>query len=67
MGSRLALSINYIAVQDGVPAIIEYFRLFKDRFDAAQNFVTAFGRSTDTFEQELRAQVKSTRDFIPFN
>jgi hypothetical protein len=56
-----------MAVQDGVPAIIEYFRLFKDRFDAAQNFVTAFGRSTDTFEQELRAQVKSTRDFIPFN
>jgi len=50
-----------------VPAIIEYFRLFKDRFDAAQNFVTAFGKSSDTFEQELRAQVKSTRDFISFN
>ena len=62
-----ACAVHYMAVQDGVPAIIEYFRLFKDRFDAAQNFVTAFGRSTDTFEQELRAQVKSTRDFIPFN
>lgn len=62
-----ACAVHYMAVQDGVPAIIEYFRLFKDRFDAAQNFVTAFGKSTDTFEQELRAQVKSTRDFIPLN
>src|SRR5262249_8061053 len=62
-----ACAVHYMAVQDGVPAIIEYFRLFKDRFDAAQNFVTAFGKSTDTFEQELRAQVRSTRDFIPFN
>jgi hypothetical protein len=62
-----ACAVHYMAVQDSVPAIIEYFRLFKDRFDAAQNFVTAFGKSSDTFEQELRAQVKSTRDFIPFN
>ena len=62
-----ACAVHYMAVHDGVPAIIEYFRLFKDRFDAAQNFVTAFGKSSDTFEQELRAQIKSTRDFIPFN
>ena len=62
-----ACAVHYMAVQDGVPAIIEYFRLFKDRFDAAQNFMTAFGKSIDTFEQELHAQVKSTRDFIPFN
>jgi hypothetical protein len=62
-----ACAVHYMATQDGVPAIIEYFRLFKDRFNAEQNFVTAFGKSIDTFEQELRAQVKSTRDFIPFN
>jgi hypothetical protein len=62
-----ACAVHYMVVRDGLPAIIEYFRLFKDRFDAAHNFLTAFGKSTDTFEQELRAQVKSTRDFIPFN
>jgi hypothetical protein len=62
-----ACAVHYMVVRDGLPAIIEYFRLFKDRFDAAHNFLTAFGKSADTFEQELRAQVKSTRDFIPFN
>src|SRR5262249_10838828 len=62
-----ACAVHYIAVQDGVPAIIEYFRLFKDRFDPDQNFVTAFGKSSDTFERELHAQVKSTRDFISFD
>jgi hypothetical protein len=62
-----ACAVHYMATQYGVPAIIEYFRLFKDRFDAEQNFVTAFGKSSDAFEQELHAQVKSTRDFMPSN
>jgi hypothetical protein len=62
-----ACAVHYMVTQAGASAFIEYFRLFKDRFDAAQNFVTAFGKSSDVFEQELRAQVKSTRDFMPFN
>jgi hypothetical protein len=46
-----ACAVHYMTVQDGVAAIIEYFRLFKDSFDAAQNFVTAFGKSTDTLSK----------------
>ena len=56
-----ACAVHYMATQNGVPAVIEYFRLFKDEFDAGQNFMTAFGISRDTFEQELRAQVKSRK------
>ncbi len=62
-----ACAVHYLAVQDGVPAVLEYFRLFKDRFDTEQNFATAFGKSDDAFNQELHAQVKSTRDFMPSN
>jgi hypothetical protein len=57
-----ACAVHYMAIQHGVPAILEYFRLFRDTTDAAQNFTTAFGQSSDAFEQELRAQVKSIGD-----
>jgi hypothetical protein len=60
-------AVHYLIVQNGIPAIIEYFRLFKDRDDAAQNFAKAFGESSDTFEQELRAHGESTVDFGPLN
>jgi hypothetical protein len=60
-------AVHYLTVQDGVPAIIEYFRLFKDRDAAAQNFAAAFGKSSDTFEHEVSAHDKSTRDFSLLN
>jgi hypothetical protein len=60
-----ACAVHYMAVQDGVPAILEYFRLFKHTADAARNFAAAFGKSSDSFEQEVRVHGKSTRDFGP--
>jgi hypothetical protein len=60
-------AVHYLTVQDGVPAIIEYFRLFKDRDAAAQNFAKAFGESSDAFEQKLREQGESTFDLGPLN
>jgi len=62
-----ACAVHYMSIQDGVPAILAYFRLFKENFDAEQNFATAFGKSDDALNQELHAQVQSTRSFGPLN
>jgi len=60
-----ACAVHYMTVKDGVPPILEYFRLFKNRENAAKNFATAFGESSFTFEQEVRTQAESTVDLSP--
>jgi len=60
-----ACAVHYLTVQHGVPIILKYFRLSKDQGDAAQNFATAFGQSSDFFEQEMRVHDKATLDFTP--
>ena len=62
-----ACAVNYMSVQGGVPAVLNYFHLFKEKFDAEENFATAFGKSNNAFNQELHAQAKSTRDCGPLN
>ena len=59
--------VHHMSTEDGVPAILNYVRLFKEKFDTEQNFATAFGKSDDAYNQELHAQVKSTGDFGPLN
>ena len=53
--SESACAVHYIIVKNGVSAILEYFRLFKDRDNGAKNFDAAFGESSYTFEQKIRA------------
>jgi len=54
------LAVDLLIEQKGVPAIVEYFRLFKESADRERNFITAFGESATEFEVKYRQHRTAT-------
>ena len=54
------LAVDLLIEQKGVPAIVEYFRLFRESNDRERNFMTAFGESVTEFEARYREHRSAT-------
>jgi hypothetical protein len=54
------LAVDLLIEQKGVPAIVEYFRLFGASNDRERNFMTAFGESAAEFEVKYREHRRAT-------
>ena len=54
------LAVDLLIEQKGVPAIVEYFRLFRESNDRERNFLTAFGESVTEFEVIYREHRSAT-------
>jgi hypothetical protein len=44
------IAVDFLIEEKGLPAVIEYFRLFKKMNNRERNFVTAFGESLGVFD-----------------
>ena len=47
------LAVDFLIEQKSLPAVVEYFRLFKKQNNRERNFVTAFGEPLAEFEGEF--------------
>jgi hypothetical protein len=47
------IAADFLIDQKGLPAVIEYFRLFSRSKDRERNFATAFGEPLSTFEEKF--------------
>jgi hypothetical protein len=47
------MAVDFLIDQKGLPAVIEYFRLFGKVRDRDRNFATAFGEPLSSFEQKF--------------
>jgi hypothetical protein len=54
------LAVDLLIEQKSVPAIVEYFRLFRESNDRERNFLTAFGESVTEFEVKYREHRSAT-------
>jgi hypothetical protein len=59
---RATAAVDYLIALHGIPSVIDYFRLFKDRTSAEQNFETAFDEPVRAFEKKLHDHLNSTTD-----
>ena len=53
------LMSDYLIARDGLPKMVEYFRLFGQRQNRFDNFRRAFGQSLGEFEKEVLAYLKT--------
>jgi hypothetical protein len=53
------LMADYLMVRHGLPAAIEYYRLFATSDDRHENFRKIFGMSLEYFEREIHAYLKA--------
>ena len=56
--SQAFTAVDLLVEQKGLPAVIEYFRLFKKLNNPERNFVIAFGESSSAFESEFNAHLR---------
>lgn len=49
--------MDLLVEQKGLPAVIEYFRLFKKLKNRNRNFVIAFGEPLPVFEEKFNAHL----------
>ena len=52
------LAVDFLIEQKGLPAIVEYFRLFGKLNNRERNFTTAFGEPLSTFEEKFSRQLQ---------
>jgi hypothetical protein len=52
------LAVDWLIEQQGLPAVVEYFKLFGHSNDRDSNFATAFGKRVAAFDQEFSAHLK---------
>lgn len=53
------LAVDFLIVRKGLPATIDYFKLFARSGDRRKNFQTAFGEDVARFEEEFAAHLKT--------
>jgi hypothetical protein len=53
------LAVDFLIERKGLPAVVEYFRLFGQSEDRLVNFQTAFGRELSAFESEFATSLQS--------
>lgn len=53
------LMSDYLIARDGLPKMVEYFRLFGSRQNRFENFRRAFGQTLGEFEKEILAHLKT--------
>jgi len=52
------LAVDFLIEQKGLPAVVEYFRLFGKLNNRERNFTTAFGEPVSTFEEQFSNQLQ---------
>jgi len=53
------MAVDFLIEQKGLPAVVEYFRLFTKLNDRERNFVTAFGEPVAAFEGEFTQHLQT--------
>ena len=53
------IAVDYLIEQKGVPAVIEYFRLFRKINDHNRNFARAFGESITSFDERFESHLEA--------
>lgn len=60
--AQSVLAVDVLIERHGLPAVIDYFRLFALREDPPRNFRQAFGQARDEFEREVDTRLGLRRD-----
>jgi hypothetical protein len=47
------IAVDFLIDEKGLPAVVEYFRLFKTLNNRERNFATAFGESMGAFDERF--------------
>lgn len=57
--SQAFIAVDYLIEQKGVPAMIQYFRLFRKINDHNRNFATAFGEPIPSFDDRFTRHLEA--------